>query len=76
MNKVVKSTDSWEPKLTDPYWVKLRDELVEKGIPEFIATPAMTKCQMEEGVDEAYGVYKRTPKNNDIPDWQCESEVN
>jgi hypothetical protein len=74
--RYVKNTDEWVPKLTDPYWIKVRNDLVEGGLPEFIATPAVVKMEREDGMNLAYGVFAHTPKNADVPEWVCESEVN
>jgi hypothetical protein len=44
----------YELSLFDPYWIRPRDELVQKGIPEFIATPALIRAEREISMIIAY----------------------
>lgn len=46
--------EDYKLELYDPYWIKLRDALVEGHIWRDIATTAMLKCQQEQGIENAY----------------------
>jgi hypothetical protein len=44
----------YQLQLSDPYWIRLRDELVRKGIPRCIADPAMLRAEREMSIAIAY----------------------
>ena len=48
------SIEEYRLRLLDPYWVKLRDELVSKGIPMYIAEPALIKAERITSASVAY----------------------
>jgi len=44
----------YQLELWDPYWIRLRDELVQKGIPKYIVEPALIKADRERSMAVAY----------------------
>lgn len=41
-------------KLWDPYWIRLMDELIRKGLPRYIVEPALIKAEREGSIWVAY----------------------
>jgi hypothetical protein len=47
--------EDYEVKLTDPYWIKRYEELVAAHVAKSVAYEAMLKCQIDDGLKNAYG---------------------
>jgi len=41
-------------ELQDPYWIRLRDQLIEKGLPRSIVEPALIRADRESSIKRAY----------------------
>jgi transposase len=46
--------EEYQLVLSDPYWIRLRDELVRKGIPMYIVNPALIRAEREMTIAVAY----------------------
>ena len=46
--------DIYHLELTDPYWIRLMEELVSKGIPRSIAEVALLRAERERSIFIAY----------------------